>query len=90
MVHFVAGMLGEFDVQTLFAEAERLHAVAAQRPGKLEAQGSRAAAADIAHQHRHRRRLPIDRAPHAACAELADGDADAADIDAHHVGVGRR
>ena len=70
-IHFIAGVLGELDVQMLFVQAEDLSAVAAQRPGKLESKFGRPAAPDIAHQHRYGRRLSIDHAPHAAFAKLA-------------------
>ena len=73
VVHLVAGVLGELDLDRLRLEAERRLAGGDQAAAQLGAGLGRAAAAHVAHQQRRRQRLVVAAAPD---ARFADRDRD--------------
>jgi len=91
VIHLIAVVLRELDIEPILAQAKKLDAVRANGFGHLHPQLRRAPPAYVEHQHGHRRRSVADLrdTPCTAFAKLSNGHRDSSNIDTHHGGVSR-
>src|SRR5579862_8379093 len=90
VVHLVAIMLSELDIQSVLGETEKFDAVSAQRFGHLHAKFGRPAPPDVQHQQGDGNRsfAYLGDAPNSACTQFPNRYGYSPNVNAHHRGVG--